>query len=685
MTAGQLHQTCNSDACIRASRSEPQEPLLAQLQQNTSQAAEDRIQHVRERMKLAGPPAQGVSAGTQLTTKTLLNREHGGGLPGERKIFIAYQVRVPAKKGLNTIINAQMGQGAQGYAVSRFMTDIKSSLVETLNVEWKWTSTNLIRDDEVSWRFAGNQPLEEGTAGLSLESFYTFYSTPDFVSRLNTLPAAWKSIIKLPKHTQFIAMELYFDLARHQKRVEMELDEEEEEALKVPAIPAPRDTQKHQRSESVIADSGSQTSKRASRIPTSEFGSVSRRGRGIVAEQSPVILKKILCITGAEDGGTTLVDRGETLNGYISDKPFASGTMKEAFDLVLDEGKQLVAKKFFKLSNDSNSVVDLEANCAEVEAEVEHLHQVQWFLNAFYQLAKTTRGLVVDENIIVADAFVAREIEIVSKASGLAVPIGGLRAGTEGVSWIVEPKRAKTVIKYSGTYVHGPSSEENLCSATLSAFAHFTFGFSNLPLQDPMATQNNGAVVLDGKGHLLGRLASIISKQILSGQKITVVRCEEINISGSFFRNKLRYHNFLHKRHIVNPKKSGPFHHRAPSKILYRAIRGMVPHKTPRGAAALKRLQLFEGVPPPFDRKKRMVVPEALRVLRLKPGRKYCTVKRLSHEVGWGYKDVVDRLEEKRKIKAQAFHERKLAAVKLRQKAVADNGASFEKLTALGY
>jgi hypothetical protein len=53
----------------------------------------------------------------------------------------------------------------------------------------------------------------------------------------------------------------------------------------------------------------------------------------------------------------------------------------------------------------------------------------------------------------------------------------------------------------------------------------------------------------------------------------------------------------------------------------------MVPHKTARGAAALERLKLFEGIPPPYDRKKRMVVPEALRVLRLKPGRKYCTVK----------------------------------------------------------
>lgn len=83
----------------------------------------------------------------------------------------------------------------------------------------------------------------------------------------------------------------------------------------------------------------------------------------------------------------------------------------------------------------------------------------------------------------------------------------------------------------------------------------------------------------------------------------------------------------MHKRHIVNPKKSGPFHERAPSRILYRAIRGMVPHKTARGAAALERIKLFEGVPPPYDRKKKMVVPQALRVLRLKPGRKFCTIK----------------------------------------------------------
>ena len=45
-------------------------------------------------------------------------------------------------------------------------------------------------------------------------------------------------------------------------------------------------------------------------------------------------------------------------------------------------------------------------------------------------------------------------------------------------------------------------------------------------------------VVVDGKGHLLGRLASTVAKQLLNGQKVVVVRCEQLNISGEFFRAK---------------------------------------------------------------------------------------------------------------------------------------------------
>merc|ERR1711976_635887 len=147
-------------------------------------------------------------------------------------------------------------------------------------------------------------------------------------------------------------------------------------------------------------------------------------------------------------------------------------------------------------------------------------------------------------------------------------------------------------------------------------------------------------LIIDGRGHLLGRLAAIVAKTILQGQRVVVVRCEGINISGNFYRNKLKYLSFLRKRMNTNPSR-GPFHFRAPSKIFWRTVRGMLPHKLHRGKEALDRLKVFEGIPPPYDKQKRMLVPSALKVLRLKSRRNFCTLNRLSHEVGWKYQGVV--------------------------------------------
>lgn len=191
-------------------------------------------------------------------------------------------------------------------------------------------------------------------------------------------------------------------------------------------------------------------------------------------------------------------------------------------------------------------------------------------------------------------------------------------------------------------------------------------------------------VVIDGKGHLLGRLASTVAKQLLNGQNIVVVRCEELNISGEFFRSKLKYHAYLRKATRFN-KTHGPFHFRAPSRIFYKAVRGMVAHKTARGKAAMDRLKVFEGIPPPYDTKKRMVVPQALRVLRLKPGRKYCSVGRLSKEFGWNYGEVVGRLEMKRKIRSAAYYQRKKEIVRKLNAAKRDVSTNNKELANFGY
>ncbi len=48
------------------------------------------------------------------------------------------------------------------------------------------------------------------------------------------------------------------------------------------------------------------------------------------------------------------------------------------------------------------------------------------------------------------------------------------------------------------------------------------------------------------------------------------------------------------------------------------------------GQAAMERLKVFEGCPHPYDKVKKVVIPQALRVLRLRPGRKYCRLGDLS-------------------------------------------------------
>ena len=103
-------------------------------------------------------------------------------------------------------------------------------------------------------------------------------------------------------------------------------------------------------------------------------------------------------------------------------------------------------------------------------------------------------------------------------------------------------------------------------------------------------------------------------------------------MSGNFYRNKLKYLYFLKKRCNVKPSR-GPFHFRAPSKIFWRTVRGMTPHKTERGKDALERLQTFKGVPPPYDCRKQMVIPSVLKVLCLKHDRRFCSLGRLGYEV----------------------------------------------------
>ena len=140
------------------------------------------------------------------------------------------------------------------------------------------------------------------------------------------------------------------------------------------------------------------------------------------------------------------------------------------------------------------------------------------------------------------------------------------------------------------------------------------------------AINSDKTTIIDAKGLILGRMASIVAKRLLNGEKIIIVNAENAVISGkrlSLIREK---HEFLQVGH---PKK-GPIHPRRPDNIVKKVIRGMLPYKTPRGREALKRLRVHIGVPEEFKGKEMETIPEA-DVSRLR-GR-YITVSELAQAI----------------------------------------------------
>lgn len=166
-------------------------------------------------------------------------------------------------------------------------------------------------------------------------------------------------------------------------------------------------------------------------------------------------------------------------------------------------------------------------------------------------------------------------------------------------------------------------------------------------------------IVIDLKDHVLGRAAAVVAKQLLLGKKITVVRCEQLNIAGTEIRNKIKYLQYLRKRKLSNPKK-GPFHHRSPSDVFIRTVRSMLPRYTKRGMKALHQLVAYEGIPANIVRTGgRAVIPRAQRHNCYRAERPYTVLGNMCKHVGWKYSDVVNKLEQARIEKATRHHEKK--------------------------
>ena len=134
--------------------------------------------------------------------------------------------------------------------------------------------------------------------------------------------------------------------------------------------------------------------------------------------------------------------------------------------------------------------------------------------------------------------------------------------------------------------------------------------------------------IVDAKGLILGRMASIIAKRLLDGEKIVIVNAEEAAISGRRLSIIHESQEFLQVGHF----RKGPLHVRTPAGIVKKTVRGMLPRKKPRGIEALKNLKVYIGVPEKLKAAAKTSFPEAeARNLR----GPYIKVSELARNIGW--------------------------------------------------
>jgi len=141
-----------------------------------------------------------------------------------------------------------------------------------------------------------------------------------------------------------------------------------------------------------------------------------------------------------------------------------------------------------------------------------------------------------------------------------------------------------------------------------------------------MSSEN--AIIIDAKGLILGRMASIIAKRLLQGESVVVLNAEKAAISGKRLQIVQEAKTFLEVGH---PKK-GPYHPRRPDRIVRRTVRGMLPWRKPKGRQAYKRLKVYLGAPKEFDGKEIQTILDASAEKLKSP---YITVGELAKEIGW--------------------------------------------------
>jgi large subunit ribosomal protein L13 len=105
-------------------------------------------------------------------------------------------------------------------------------------------------------------------------------------------------------------------------------------------------------------------------------------------------------------------------------------------------------------------------------------------------------------------------------------------------------------------------------------------------------TEFEADVVIDARDCILGRVASEVAQRAMDGDRVAVVNTEQAVVTG----DEEDVMSVYRKRVDVGSDR-GPYYPKRPDRIFRRAIRGMVPHKKPRGREAFENVRTYVGDP----------------------------------------------------------------------------------------
>jgi large subunit ribosomal protein L13 len=134
-------------------------------------------------------------------------------------------------------------------------------------------------------------------------------------------------------------------------------------------------------------------------------------------------------------------------------------------------------------------------------------------------------------------------------------------------------------------------------------------------------------VYVDGTDMVLGRLGSYIAKSALQGNKIILLNCEKVVKTG---KKQQVIDEYLEKVKNIKGRHKGPFWPRRPDTIVRRAIKRMLPYKRERGKKALKRIEVYIGVPKEYESAKL----EKFEGAKLPKTIRFITIGELSERIG---------------------------------------------------